>query len=131
VQRVTAGLLVRAGKVLIALRKAGKHMGRKWEFPGGKIHPGESPEECLRRELAEELEIETRIGGLVGTARYSKPDVGIDLEILLYRAEYLSGSFTLHDHEALAWVEPGQLESYDLADSDRELARQAIAALQA
>ena len=127
-QRGTAGLLEREGKFLLALRKAGKHMGRKWEFPGGKIHPGESPEECLRRELAEELDIEARIGGLVGTARYSNGVV--DLEILLYRAEYLSGSFTLHDHEALAWVQPGQLESYDLADSDRELARQAIAALQ-
>jgi len=128
-QRVTAALLVREGKVLIALRKAGKHMGRKWEFPGGKIHPGESPQECLRRELAEELDIETRIGVLVGTARYSNPDVGIELEILLYRAEYLSGAFTLHDHESLAWVAPGELESYDLADSDRELARQALSAL--
>jgi 8-oxo-dGTP diphosphatase len=113
--------------VLIALRKAGKHMGRKWEFPGGKIRPGESPEECLRRELAEELDIKARIGSLVGTARYSNGVV--DLEIHLYRAEYLSGSFTLRDHEALAWVEPGKLESYDLADSDRELARQALAAL--
>ncbi len=128
-QRVTAALLVRGGRVLLALRKAGKHMGRKWEFPGGKIHPGESPEQCLRRELAEELEIEARVGGLVGTARYSNGVV--DLEILLYRAEYLSGSFTLHDHEALAWVRPEELESYDLADSDRELARQAIIALQA
>jgi 8-oxo-dGTP diphosphatase len=126
-QRVTAALLVRGGKVLIALRKAGKHMGRKWEFPGGKIHPGESPEECLRRELAEELDIETRIGRLVGTARYSSGDV--DLEILLYRAEYLSWTFTLHDHESLAWVEPEELESYDLADSDRQLARQARAGL--
>jgi 8-oxo-dGTP diphosphatase len=115
--------------VLIALRKAGKHMGRKWEFPGGKIHPGESPEECLRRELAEELDIEARIGSLVATARYSNAEVGIDLEILLYRAEYLSGTFTLRDHEALAWVEPGKLQSYDLTDSDRELARQAAAAL--
>jgi len=124
---VTAGLLVREGRVLIALRKAGKHMGRKWEFPGGKIHPGETPEECLRRELAEELDIEACVGGLVGTTRFSNGDV--DLEILLYRAEYLSGNFTLHDHEALAWVEPEKLESYDLADSDRELARQALAAL--
>ncbi len=127
-QRVTAALLVREGRVLIALRKAGKHMGRKWEFPGGKIHPGESPEKCLRRELAEELDIEARVGGLVGTARYSSGDV--DLEILLYRAEYLSGTFTLHDHESLAWVLPEELESYDLADSDRELARQALAALE-
>ena len=126
-QRVTAALLTREGKVLIALRKAGKHMGRKWEFPGGKIRPGETPEECLRRELAEELEIETRIGDLAGSARYAAGDV--DLEILLYRAEYVSGTFTLHDHEALAWVEPEKLESYDLADSDRELARQALAAL--
>ena len=126
-QRVTAGLLVRGGRVLIALRKAGKHMGRKWEFPGGKIHPGESPEECLRRELAEELDIEARIGGLVGSARYRSGEV--DLEILLYRAEYLSGTFTLHDHESLAWVLPEELESYDLADSDRELARQALGAL--
>ncbi len=128
-QRVTAGLLVREGLVLLALRKAGKHMGRKWEFPGGKIHPGESPEHCLARELAEELDIEARIGGLVGTARYSNGVV--DLEILLYRAEYLSGSFSLREHEALAWVEPARLESYDLADSDRELARQVLAALQA
>ena len=127
-QRVTAALLVRDGKVLIALRKAGKHMGRKWEFPGGKVHPGETPEECLARELAEELTIEARIGQLAGTARYTNG--AVDLEILLYRAEYLAGTFTLHDHEALAWVEPGELESYDLADSDRELARQAMTLLE-
>jgi len=126
-QRVTAALLVREGRVLLALRKAGKHMGRKWEFPGGKIQPGEGPEECLARELAEELDIQARIGGLVGAARFSSG--AVDLEILLYRAEYVSGTFTLHDHEALAWVEPEKLESYDLADSDRELARQALAAL--
>jgi 8-oxo-dGTP diphosphatase len=128
---VTAGLLVREGRVLLALRKAGKHMGRKWEFPGGKIHPGESPEQCLARELAEELDIQVRIGGLVGTARYRNQAAGVDLEILLYRAEYLSGSFSLREHEALAWVEPERMLSYDLADSDRELAAQALAALQA
>jgi len=125
---VTAALLFREGKVLIALRKAGKHMGRKWEFPGGKILPGETPEQCLRRELAEELDIETRIGALAGRTRYTEGSV--DLDILLYHAEYLAGTFTLHDHEALAWVEPGALESYDLADSDRKLARQAFASLQ-
>lgn len=123
-QRVTAGLLERDGKFLLALRKAGKHMGRKWEFPGGKIHPGETPAECLRRELAEELGIETRIGELLGTARFT--DGTVDLEILLYRAEHLAGSLTLHEHEAVAWVAPDRLESYDLADSDRELVRRTI-----
>jgi 8-oxo-dGTP diphosphatase len=126
---VTAALLVRDGNVLLALRKPGRHMGRKWEFPGGKIQPGESPEQCLARELAEELDIQAGIGGLVGSARYSNGVV--DLEILLYRAEYLSGSFTLREHEALAWVRPRDLLSYDLADSDRELARQALSALNA
>jgi 8-oxo-dGTP diphosphatase len=124
---VTAALLLRDGRVLLALRKAGKHMGRKWEFPGGKIRSGESPEQCLARELAEELDIEARIGELVGTARYRSGEV--NLEIFLYRAEYLSGTFTLRDHEELAWAAPAELESYDLAESDRELARQAIAAL--
>jgi len=57
VQTVTAALLLRDGRILLALRKAGKHMGRKWEFPGGKVHPGETPEQCLERELAEELDI--------------------------------------------------------------------------
>ena len=126
-QRVTAALLVRDGKVLIARRKPGKHMGRKWEFPGGKIHPGESPEECVARGLAEELDSQARIGELAGSARYTNGPV--DLDILLYRAEYLAGSFTLRDHEALAWVQPQELLSYDLADSDRELARQALSAL--
>ena len=126
-QTVTAALLLRDGRILLALRKAGKHMGRKWEFPGGKVHPGETPEQCLERELAEELDIRARIGPQAGRARYTKED--LDLEILLYRAEYLSGTFTLHDHEAIAWVPPAELASYDLADSDRELAEQALASL--
>jgi 8-oxo-dGTP diphosphatase len=127
-QTVTAALLVRDGRILLALRKAGKHMGRKWEFPGGKIQPGETPEQCLQRELAEELDIQARVGAQAGRARYVKGD--LDLEILLYRVEYLGGSFTLHDHEAIAWVDPAELTSYDLADSDRELAQQALAALE-
>ena len=127
-QRVTAALLLRDGKILIALRKAGKHKGRKWEFPGGKIQPGETPEQCLERELAEELDIRTRVGAQAGRARYTSGT--LDLEILLYRVEYLSGSFALLDHEAIAWVRPADLTSYDLADSDRALAQQAIASLQ-
>jgi len=123
-QKVTAALLERDGKILLARRKAGKHMGRKWEFPGGKIQPGESPEECMRRELNEELGIDARIGELLGSARYTNGT--LDLQILLYRAELVAGSFVLNEHEAIAWVEAGQLESYDLVDSDRELVRRAV-----
>lgn len=120
-QKVTAALLEKDGRILLAKRKAGKHMGSKWEFPGGKLHPGETPEECLKRELAEELSIDVRIGSYLGRASYCAGDV--QLEILLYRAEHVAGTFALNEHEALQWVAPEDLESYDLADSDRRLAR--------
>lgn len=58
---VTAAILFRDSKVLIAKRKGGKHLGGKWEFPGGKVEPGETPEECLARELEEEFDIKARI----------------------------------------------------------------------
>jgi mutator protein MutT len=123
-QQVTAALLERGGKVLLARRKAGKHMGNRWEFPGGKVHPGESPEQALRRELEEELGIDARVGAYLGSARFA--DGSVDLEILLYRAEHLSGNLTLREHEAIAWVDPRDLESYDLADSDRELVQRVV-----
>jgi mutator protein MutT len=123
-QQVTAAFLMHDGKILLARRKAGKHMGNRWEFPGGKVHPGESPQQALSRELQEELGIEARIGECLGSARFA--DGRVDLEILLYRAEHLSGTFTLREHEAIAWVDPGDVESYDLADSDRELAQRVV-----
>jgi mutator protein MutT len=123
-QKVTAALLERDGKILLARRKAGKHMGNRWEFPGGKVHPGESPQQALSRELEEELGIEARIGAYLGSARFA--DGRVDLEILLYRAEHLSGTFTLREHEAMAWVYPRDLETYDLADSDRELVQRVL-----
>jgi 8-oxo-dGTP diphosphatase len=121
VRRVTAALIEKNGKVLLALRKAGKHMGRKWEFPGGKIDPGETPEQALRRELAEELSIQAEIGEFLGSTRYQKHS--LDLEILLYRASQVGGTFLLQDHDEIRWVELGEVESYDLVDSDRKLFR--------
>jgi len=123
-QKVTAALLERDGKILLARRKAGKHMGNRWEFPGGKLLPGETPEQCLRRELQEELGIDTRVGEYLGSARFVQGS--LQLEILLYRVEHLSGAFSLREHEALAWVEPKDLELYDLADSDRELVQRVV-----
>ncbi len=123
-QKVTAALLERDGKILLARRKAGKHMGNRWEFPGGKLLPGESPEQALSRELQEELGIETRVGEYLGSARFA--DGSVELEVMLYRVEHLSGNFSLREHEALAWVEPEDLELYDLADSDRELVQRVV-----
>lgn len=126
-RRVTAALIESNGKVLLALRKAGKHMGRKWEFPGGKIDPGETPQQALRRELAEELSIQAEIGEFLGSTRYREH--GLDLEILLYRARQTGGSLVLREHEEIRWVEPGKVETFDLVDSDRKLFRRYLRSL--
>ena len=119
-QVVTAALIEHAGRILLARRKAGKHMGAKWEFPGGKVDAGETPEECLRRELAEEFSIEARIGEFLGSTSFREGDLHLDIR--LYRAEHLRGRFELNDHEEIRWVEPGRLLDFDLVESDRRLA---------
>jgi 8-oxo-dGTP diphosphatase len=127
VQQVTAALIEKEGKILLALRKEGKHMGRKWELPGGKVDPGEDPKQALRRELEEEFSIEARVGECLGSARFRGNR--LDLEILLYRITHIAGTFVLREHEAIRWVEPGQVEAYDLVDSDRRLFRKLRKAL--
>ncbi|MGA2643060.1 MAG: (deoxy)nucleoside triphosphate pyrophosphohydrolase [Spirochaetia bacterium] len=118
--RVTAGILQQDGLVLIARRKPGKHMAGKWEFPGGKIEKGESPEQSLARELSEELDVRARIGEQLCHSSYEGE--GISLELLVYRVEGFEGTPVLREHEELRWVAPRDLRSYDLADSDRRVA---------
>ena len=120
-QQVTAALIEKNGRILLALRKAGKHMGRKWEFPGGKVDPGEEPKDALRRELEEEFSIQAEIGEFLGSIRFREKQ--LDLQLLLYRATHLTGDFILREHEAILWVQPDQVEAYDLVDSDRKLFR--------
>jgi len=118
--RVTAGILEQNGLVLIARRKPGKHMAGKWEFPGGKIEKGESPEQSLARELREELDVRARIGELLCCASYEGE--GISLELMVYRVEGFEGIPLLREHQEIRWVEPREVRSYDLADSDRQVA---------
>lgn len=118
-QQVTAALIEKDGRILLALRKAGKHMGRRWEFPGGKVDPGEDPKEALRRELEEEFSIHAEIGEYLGSTRFRRNR--LDLQLFLFRATHLAGTFVLREHEAIRWVEPERIEAYDLVDSDRML----------
>ena len=123
-QVVTAALIEKEGLILLARRKQGKHMGAKWEFPGGKVDPGETPEQCLRRELLEEFSIQTRVGEFLGSEDYHEGDLHLDIR--LYRAEHLAGEFALHDHEEIRWVRPERLLEFDLVESDRRLARRLL-----
>lgn len=118
---VTAGIIERDGKVLLARRGPGSHLAHKWEFPGGKIEPGETPEACLARELREELGIQTRVGELVVTTTHDYGHGPIELQA--YRVEILAGQPEPREHEALAWVPLAALLDYDLALADLPIAR--------
>ena len=116
---VTAGIIEREGKILVARRRPGKHMGGKWEFPGGKLEPGETPEESLVRELDEELAVRAEVGGFLCSASWEGD--GLSLELLVYRVLTLSGEPVLREHQEIRWVEPRALAALDLADSDRKV----------
>jgi 8-oxo-dGTP diphosphatase len=118
-KRVTAAVIEREGKVLLAKRMPSGSEGGKWEFPGGGIEPGETPEQCLIRELREELGIESRVGELVASSRVPRGDSG--LELLAFRVPSFSGEVRTFVHEELRWVALEDLSSFDLADADRLL----------
>jgi 8-oxo-dGTP diphosphatase len=115
---VVGALLEIGGKILIARRKKGMPMEGLWEFPGGKLERGETHEACLKRELKEELNIEAEIGELIGSGRHGYKHGSI-IELLVYRAFYVSGEFRLIDHDELRWVSPSDLGSYDFPEADR------------
>jgi 8-oxo-dGTP diphosphatase len=117
--RVVAAILQRDGKILIARRKAGKSFAGKWEFPGGKIEPGESPEAALRRELKEEFSIEASVESYLGTSRHSYPLLTV--ELIAYTVRYEGGSFVLSEHDELRWVKKEDLPSFDMTEADLPL----------
>lgn len=122
---VTAAIIVRNSLVFAARRGPGKHLAGMWEFPGGKIEVGESPEVCLQRELHEEFGIRTRVDSLVGMNTH---DYGSKLvQLLAFRVEHLSGEFELRDHDELAWLDPEDLPTIDWAPADVPLVDQYLA----
>lgn len=122
VVKVTAAILRRPdGAVLIARRAAGRRLAGQWEFPGGKIEPGESPETCLARELDEELGITVSVGDHVATSRHD--DGQLAVELMAYECRMVAGELVPVDHDAIAWVQPSKLLEYALAVADVPIAR--------
>ena len=88
----------------------------KWEFPGGKIDEGESPEECLRRELVEELGIQVRVGKSLPATTHQYPTFSVTLHPFICSID--SGTIVLHEHAAITWLPPEKLHFLDWADAD-------------
>jgi len=105
-----------AGSILIARRKAGKSQAGLWEFPGGKIEPGESIEACIRRELMEELQIEIAIKSYFGT--HEHPYETANIRLIAYKVTYLRGDIRLIDHDAYRWVRREELAEIAFAPAD-------------
>ena len=113
---VAAAMLTRGQTVLLCRRPEGKARALQWEFPGGKLEPGETGEQALARECREELGAEVRVGPRVDELVFDYPDLSVHLT--LYQAEPLTEPRAL-EHSALDWVGPAGLERYDLCPADR------------
>ncbi len=114
---VAAAIIENAeGQILIARRKKGKSQAGMWEFPGGKIEAGETPEECLIRELREEMGIEIEPYSWFGVNEH---DYGaVLIKLIAYLAKYSHGEIRLVDHDEYRWTDREELGEYEWAPAD-------------
>lgn len=115
---VVAGLLKKGNLILVGQRPETHTLGGLWEFPGGKIEMGESPEYALARELREELGIEAEIGDLKIACTHSYGDVGII--ILFYEVLFWKGEPKAQHHTGLDWVSPKDLPNKNIPEANRK-----------
>lgn len=127
---VAAALLSRDGLVLVQRRRDGGHHGGLWEFPGGKIEPGETPEAALARELAEELAIAVDSAAMTPIAFATQPGER-PLILLLYLVAAWQGVPAATVADALAWHRPADLAALPMPPADRPLVAMLMAALKA
>ena len=115
---VAAAVVERDGRYLITRRLEGTHLAGLWEFPGGKILPGEKPEDALRRELQEELGVEAEVGELIETVDWTYPEKSVRL--LFFRCA-LRGEPCPQERQEMLWVETGDLSKYQFPTADLRL----------
>lgn len=125
---VAGALFDRDGRVLIAERPAGKPLAGRWEFPGGKLNPGEAEQQALARELAEELGVAVTASRPFMRLRHQYPQRTIELSMWI--VESFTGCVSPLDGQRLKWVSPGQLRDEDILEADQPFI-EALAAMAA
>jgi 8-oxo-dGTP diphosphatase len=121
-KRVVAALIVQNGKILVCQRTRHQTMPLKWEFPGGKIEPGEQPRDALRRELDEELGIDATIGDEVARIQLKYQNGGA-VELRFYVVHEFNGEIENRIFRDLQWSDRKKLLSFDFLDADRQLVK--------
>ena len=113
---VACGILEQDGLILTAQRSMTTNLPLKWEFPGGKIEMGETPEQCLIREMKEELDVEITVDRGLTPTTHAYPDFTVTL--YPFTCHLRAGAITMNEHHALRWIAPGQMGELDWAEAD-------------
>jgi len=117
---VSAGVLRRDGTVLACQRRADQEHAGKWEFPGGKIEAGETPQQCLERELDEELGIRATVGALLARRRHSYPG-GPTVDVRFFAVDRFEGEIDNRIFAQFKWVGFDELDDLDWLEGDRPI----------
>jgi len=115
---VVCAILIDQGRVLLAQRPEGKHLALKWEFPGGKVEPDESPEQALIRELQEELGCTVEITAALPHSLHTYDRGTIEMIPFICSLDPRSPAPQAHEHASLTWVAPNDIADFDLAPAD-------------
>ena len=118
---VVAAVIEQSGHILICQRRSGDRFELKWEFPGGKVQPGETPQEALMRELKEELSVSAKIGPELHRTRHRYAEMDSEIELLFFAVTLGPETLMNHAFEKIEWAERPRLLRYDFLPADREL----------
>ena len=119
---VVAGIMVKDGMVFAAQRNAKAHQALKWEFPGGKVEKGETPEKALERELFEELGIQTKTSEKFSEKTHAYPEKTV--RVLFYESEIVSGDIKALEANSVGWFTKEELIKLDFSGADADVARE-------
>ena len=111
--------VIRKGDKILATQRGYGEFKDGWEFPGGKIEEGETPQEAIRREIMEEMDMDIRVGDTICTVENEYPDFSISMQV--FWCDVDSTNFDLKEHHAFKWLSKDELPSLDWAEADRKV----------